>query len=136
MLFRVGRIAMALGVVAAIVGFVALRRGAERDISIRPIGTPTGPVRITQFYATAGTVLSGQKTRVCYGVENARSVRISPDIDDVYPSPSRCVEVVPERTTHFTILAEGFDGAMATRSFTVAVHAPVVTPQPVQYAEF
>jgi len=96
----------------------------------------TGPVRITQFYATAGTVLSGQKTRVCYGVENARSVRISPDLDDVYPSPSRCVEVEPERTTHYTILAEGYDGAMATRSFTLAVQAPMIAPQPVHYAEF
>jgi hypothetical protein len=131
MLFRFGRIAMALGVVAATIGVVALRH----DSVVRPIGTHTGPVRITQFYATAGTVLSGQKARVCYGVENARSVRISPEVDDVYPSPLRCVEVEPERTTHYTILAEGFDGAMATRSFTLAVHTPIAAPQPVHYAE-
>lgn len=123
---------MALGVVAAIIGVVAVRR----DAAVRPIGSHTGPVRITQFYATSGAVLSGQKTRVCYGVENARSVRISPELDDVYPSPLRCVEVEPERTTHYTILAEGFDGAMATRSFTVAVHTPLTAPQPVQYAEY
>jgi hypothetical protein len=132
MLFRVGRVALALGAVAAVIGVVGVRR-PDRDV--RPLGTRTGPVRITQFYATAGTVLSGQKTRVCYGVENARSVRISPELDDVYPSPSRCVEVEPERTTHYTILAEGYDGAMATRSFTLAVQAPMVSPQPVHYAE-
>jgi hypothetical protein len=131
MQFRFGRIVLALGALAAVIGLVGVRRPA-RDV--RPLGTRTGPVRITQFYATAGTVLSGQKTRVCYGVENARSVRISPELDDVYPSPSRCVEVEPERTTHYTILAEGYDGAMATRSFTLAVQAPMVAPQPVHYA--
>lgn len=133
MLFRLDRIALTLGLVLAIVGFSALHRSA-RDRQVRPIGTRTGPVRITQFYATAGTVLSGQKARVCYGVENARSVRISPDLDDVYPSPSRCVEVLPRRTTHYTILAEGFDGKMATRSFTIAVHPPMASPLPVHYA--
>jgi len=133
MLFRFGRVALALGAVAAVIGVVGVRR-PDRDV--RPLGTRTGPVRITQFYATTGAVMSGQKTRVCYGVENARSVRISPELDDVYPSPSRCVEVEPERTTHYTILAEGFDGAMATRSFTLAVQAPMVAPQPVHYAEF
>lgn len=135
MLFRFGKVALALGAVAAIIGMASLHR-ADRAAVVRPLGSRTGPVRITQFYATAGTVLSGQKTRVCYGVENARSVRISPELDDVYPSPSRCLEVVPERTTHFTILAEGFDGGMATRSFTLAVQAPMIAPQPVHYAAF
>lgn len=126
---------MALGVVLAVIGVVAVRR-ADPGAAVRPLGTRTGPVRITQFYATAGTVLSGHTTRVCYGVENARSVRISPEVDDVYPSPSRCVEVVPERTTHYTILAEGFDGAVTTRSFTVAVQTPLAPPLPVHYATF
>ena len=135
MLFRFGRIGLALAALAVVVGLTTLNR-AGRDAAVRPLGTHTGPVRITQFYATAGTVLSGQKARVCYGVENARSVHISPELDDVYPSPSRCLEVVPERTTHYTILAEGFDGAMATRSFTIAVQSPVASPLPVNYAAF
>src|SRR4051812_43853376 len=133
MLFRFGRIGLVLIALALIVGLASLHR-ADREASVRPVGTHTPPVRITQFYATAGTVLSGQKARVCYGVENARSVRISPELEDVYPSPSRCVDVVPERTTHYTILAEGFDGAMATRSFTLAVQPQMALPRPVQYA--
>jgi hypothetical protein len=72
---------------------------------------------------------------LCYGVENAKSVRISPSIPGVYPSTNRCLEIVPERTTHYTILAEGFDGRVATQSFTLAVQPRVLRTRPVQYAE-
>jgi hypothetical protein len=34
------------------------------------------------------------------------------------------MEIVPERTTHYTILAEGFDGNVVTRVLTLVV-APV-----------
>jgi hypothetical protein len=52
----------------------------------------------------------------------------------VYPSPNHCLEIVPQRTTHYTILAEGFDGAVATRSITLAVQAPIEPRRPVNYA--
>jgi len=53
----------------------------------------------------------------------------------VYPSPNHCLEILPERTTHYTILAEGFDGRVATQSFTLPVQSPIAPPRPVQYAE-
>jgi hypothetical protein len=88
---------------------------------IRPVGGPHGPVRILQFYATTGMLISGQKAQLCYGVENAKSVHISPRLPGVVPSANRCLEIVPERTTHYTILAEGFDGALVTRFITLVV---------------
>jgi hypothetical protein len=91
---------------------------------IRPIGAPRGPVRITQFYASTGIVLAGQKARLCYGVENAKSVQISPYLSSVAPVANRCLEIVPEHTTHYAILAEGFDGHTATRFFTIVVQVP------------
>lgn len=44
-------------------------------------------------------------------------------MEGVYPSLSHCLEIVPDHTTHYTILAEGYDGAVATKSFTLAVRA-------------
>jgi hypothetical protein len=134
MLFRFTRIWVALGVLLAVWGFSAMRRPGSRPW-VRPLGTRSGPVKILQFYASVGSLTIGQKALLCYGVENAKSVRISPVLQGVYPSPNHCVEIIPERTTHYTILAEGFDGNVATQSFTLAVQPPIAPPRPVNYAD-
>jgi hypothetical protein len=132
-MFRFARIWVALGVLAGVWGLSSIHRAGERSW-VRPLGTRVGPVRILQFYASVGSITMGQKAQLCYGVENAKSVRISPAIPGTYPSLSHCLEIVPQRTTHYMILAEGFDGGVATQSFTLAV-IPVVAPRhPVQYA--
>lgn len=82
-----------------------------------------GPVRVVEFFASAGTIEPGEKAMLCYGVENAKSVRISPMLRGVYPSPNRCLEIAPEHTTHYTILAEGYDGAVDARSLTLPVQS-------------
>jgi len=82
-----------------------------------------GPVRILEFYASSGAVLRGEMAMLCYGVENAKSVRISPLLRGIYPSANRCIEIVPEHTTHYTLLAEGYDGTVDARSLTLPVQA-------------
>jgi hypothetical protein len=94
-----------------------------------------GPVRILEFYASAGTILPGERAMLCYGVENAKSVRISPMLRGVYPSPNRCLEIVPEHTTHYTLLAEGYDGTVDARSLTLPVQAiPPASAQVLNFA--
>ncbi len=88
----------------------------------------TGAVRILQFYATTGALEPGQSAKLCYGVENAKSVWISPEIPGVYPSLSRCLDVLPDHTTHYTLMAEGFDGAVAVRSLTLPVASEPLPP--------
>lgn len=134
MLFRFTRIWVALGALVALWGLAATRRPESR-VFIRPLGIRSGPVRILNFYASVGAVTMGEKALLCYGVENAKSVRISPVLQGVYPSPNRCLEIVPERTTHYTILAEGYDGRVATQSFTLPVQPPVFKSRPVHYAD-
>ena len=90
----------------------------------------SGPVRIVEFFASAGTITPGQTAMLCYGVENAKSVRISPMLRGVYPSPNRCLEVAPQHTTHYTILAEGYDGAVDARSLTLPVQAAPAPDSP------
>ncbi len=103
---------------------------------VRPEGQ-VPPVRILQFYASVGAVLPGEKATLCYGVENAKTVRISPLLPGIFPSLSHCLEVYPEHTTHYTILAEGYDGAVATRSLTLPVETkPLPPPQALHYALF
>jgi hypothetical protein len=53
----------------------------------------------------------------------------------VYPTHRHCLEIVPEHTTHYTLQAEGFDGTVAIRSFTLAVQdVPARTPENLHYA--
>jgi hypothetical protein len=80
-----------------------------------------GPVRILRFYASVGVVLDGEAAELCYGVENAKAVRMAPPLPGVYPALSRCLQVVPKHTTHYTILAEGYDGKVAMQSLTLPV---------------
>ena len=94
-----------------------------------------GPVRILRFYASVGSVTPGQSAMLCYGVENARVVRISPPVAEVYPASQRCLEIVPKHTTHYTIWAEGFDGRVAMKSLTLPVEAiPPAPPRELNFA--
>ena len=126
------KVFVAVGLLAALWGLSAVDR-FDRRSWVQPAG---GPVRILQFYASAGILTVGEKARICYSVENAKSVRISPMILRVYSLPNHCLEIVPKHTTHYTLMAEGYDGAVATKSFTLqveAVEAP--PPQILEYAE-
>jgi hypothetical protein len=94
-----------------------------------------GKVRILQFRASVGALTAGEKAQLCYGVANARSVRIAPMAAPVYPSSNRCLEIGPRHTTHYTLMATGYDGSVATRSLTLAVQAaPLEVPEPREYA--
>jgi len=98
---------------------------------VHPAESGGGHARILRFYASTGAVTPGQRVRVCYAVENARRVRISPLVAGVYPARDYCLEVAPEHTMHFTLWAEGFDGSVAARSFTLPVQAvPAAAPVP------
>jgi hypothetical protein len=90
---------------------------------LHPLGS-AGQVRILRFYASVGSLEAGQTAQLCYGVENAKTVRISPWVGGAAPAERRCVAVVPTRTTHYTIMAEGFDGTVTARSLTLPVAPP------------
>lgn len=86
-------------------------------------------VKILQFYASPGEVARGQETLICYGVEGARSVRIEPEVEQLRPVLTRCFQVKPERTTTYTLYAEGEDGATVSESFTVTVKGVAAPPK-------
>jgi hypothetical protein len=78
-------------------------------------------LRILQFYAREGTVTEGAGTVLCYGVLNARSVRLDPPVANVYPALNRCVETTPSRETRYTLTAEGQDGRTVSAALTLGV---------------
>ncbi len=128
------KVFFAVGLLVAMWGLSVVDR-SDRHTWVRPAGT-SGPVRILQFYASTGIVTAGETARICYSVENAKSVRIAPMMREVYPFPNHCLEIEPEHTTHYTLLAEGYDGVVATKSFTLQVAAEEAPPpQVLDYTE-
>jgi hypothetical protein len=80
-----------------------------------------GAVRITQFYARSGEMTQDDPNLICYGVRNARSVRIEPPVDNLTPALNRCFFIEPQQDTTYTLVAEGVDGSQASESFQVRV---------------
>jgi hypothetical protein len=83
------------------------------------------PVRITQFYATKPALPRGEEALLCYGVENATAVRLTPAIESIWPALSRCVTISPAKTTTFTLVAEGHAAKTTSQSVTVTVTEPL-----------
>lgn len=78
-------------------------------------------VKILQFYSAAGTLLEGDSATICYGVINAKSVRMEPPVDGVSVSLNRCVAAAPDEDTRYTLIAEGNDGRVVSESFVLQV---------------
>jgi hypothetical protein len=109
------------------------RKAAKESAAANPEFEKTyggSAVRILQFYARDANVVEGGKTVLCYGVVNARAVRIDPPVSGVSPALNRCLEVAPDRETRYTLTAEGTDGRIVSESFVLGVKAdPETLPQ-------
>ncbi len=81
------------------------------------------PVKITEFYARDLIVTEGGSTVLCYGVSDAKSVRLDPPVESITPSLNRCIEVRPRAETRYTLTAVGSDGQTASQSVTIRVGA-------------
>jgi hypothetical protein len=80
-----------------------------------------GAVGITQFYARSGVMTEDDPNVICYGVRNARSVRIEPPVVTLTPALNRCFLIEPHQDTTYKLVAEGTDGSQASESFRVRV---------------
>jgi hypothetical protein len=95
-----------------------------------PVASTGDSAKILQFYARDSVLTEGGKTVLCYGVSDARSVRIDPPVDGVGPALSRCVEVRPKRETLYTLIAEGSDGRAVSQAVDVQIASdPVSLPK-------
>jgi hypothetical protein len=74
---------------------------------------------ILSFYASPGVIRRGESLQLCYGVSNAKTVRLEPQSNAVWPSASKCVYVSPVKDTTYTLTIE--DGAGHTKSANLSV---------------
>jgi hypothetical protein len=76
---------------------------------------------IQNFYASPGTIRRGESVQLCYGVANAKTVKLEPQSNPVWPSYSRCVDVTPAKSTIYTLTIADAAGKTRTQSLEVKV---------------
>ncbi len=74
---------------------------------------------ILSFYASPAVIHRGESAQLCYGVANAKTVKLEPQTQPVWPSMARCVEVTPSKSMTYKLTIE--DGAGKTQSQDVDV---------------
>jgi hypothetical protein len=80
-----------------------------------------GNVKILAFNASPGYIHRGETITLCYGVSNAKTVRIEPEVKDIWPSMSRCVDLSPKKDTTYTLTAQDDRGHTETAKLSVKV---------------
>lgn len=76
---------------------------------------------ILNFYANPRAITRGDSVELCYGVSNAKTVKLEPQTSAVWPSAARCVAVTPTKTTTYTLTIEDGAGHSKTQSLNVTV---------------
>jgi hypothetical protein len=76
---------------------------------------------IQSFYASPAAIRRGESVQLCYGIANARTVKLEPQPNPVWPSYARCVSVSPAKSTTYTLTASDASGNTQTQTLEVKV---------------
>jgi hypothetical protein len=129
---------IALAIVAVVVGWILFSRWSETKqidrqageqkkekqresdrVALDQMGGKT--LDIQAFYANPGAVHRGETVQLCYGVANAKNVKLEPQPNPVWPSYARCVDVKPTKTTTYTLTIDDGAGNTKTQALEVKV---------------
>jgi hypothetical protein len=80
-----------------------------------------GQLKILSFYASPGAIRRGERANICYGVYGAKSVRIEPPVQALYPAIAYCLQVSPSRSTEYKLVAEDGSNHTVTQSLALRV---------------
>jgi len=96
------------------------RKQLENDrIALEQLGGKD--LAIQSFYASPRAIHKGESAQLCYGVANAKTVKLEPQPNAVWPSHARCVNVSPQKTTTYTLTISDAAGSSQTQALEVKV---------------
>jgi len=78
-------------------------------------------VTVLNLSASKGVLHRGETAQLCYGVSNAKNVKIEPPVGDLWPSMYRCVEIAPTKDTTYTITADDGQGHSDSKAIEIKV---------------
>lgn len=94
---------------------------------------PAKGLKIIMFYGTPPVLLKGETASICFGVQNAASVRIEPPIATLRPTLNRCLEASPAADTRYTLTARDASGHEVSESFVLKVSRPAAPAPRIEY---
>lgn len=81
----------------------------------------SGEIKFTTFGADSAVLNPGEHTELCYGVLNAKTVKLDPPVEQAKPTYHHCVDIAPKQTTTYTITAADSKGNSKSESVTIRV---------------
>jgi hypothetical protein len=76
---------------------------------------------ILSFYANPTVIKRGESAQLCYGVSNAKTVKIEPETPAVWPSTAHCVDVFPVKSMTYNLTIEDGSGNKKSQDVEVKV---------------
>ena len=95
------------------------KQQTEDKIAVEQLGGKN--FAIVSFYASPPSIRRGESTQLCYGVSNAKKVRLEPQTQPVWPSVAHCVDVSPPKSTTYTLTIEDAAGHTQSQDIDVKV---------------
>ena len=78
-------------------------------------------LKILSFYASPAALHPGGDLKICYGVANATSVKMDPEVEPLKPVYNHCLVAHPRKSTHYTLTASDAKGHSVSESFDILV---------------
>jgi hypothetical protein len=84
--------------------------------------------RIVSFYASPQSIHRGEHSDLCFGVYGAKTVRIEPEVGELHPALSNCLQVAPLKDTKYKLTAEDAAGRTTSATLTLKVSGAGTPP--------
>jgi hypothetical protein len=82
----------------------------------------SGEIKFSTFSISTSVLKRGETTQLCYGVVNAKAVKLDPPPPEpLKPSYRHCLDISPRKTTTYTITASNDKGESQSQSLTLRV---------------
>jgi hypothetical protein len=76
---------------------------------------------ILSFYASPTAIRRGESAQLCYGVANAKTVKLEPQSQEVWPSVAHCVDVSPAKSIIYTLTIEDAEGKKLSQNVEIKI---------------
>jgi hypothetical protein len=100
------------------------------DRSMIPRADSPAPSMI-QFLASQTTIAKGAPVTICYGVKDAASVSITPNVRQLEPVDRACFSMTLDTTTEFLLTERNAAGQSESEKLTITIqeHSPHLAPE-------